>query len=88
MKSNLQAINLYGVHVCLVFVGVQLVDNGDCFHRELGRKSSSCVKTSGRCRGRWEEGRRRKKMGGGRWGGGVSKGEPVLSCQLFDHGLL
>lgn len=52
MKSNLKAINLYGVHVCWVFAGVQLVDNGDSFHRELGRKSSSCVKTSGRCRGR------------------------------------
>ena len=53
MKSNLQAVNYsYDIHVCLVFAGVQLVDNGDSFHRELGRESSSCVKTSGRCRGK------------------------------------
>ena len=56
-------MNLCGVH--LVFAGVQLVDDRDSFHREPGRKSSSCVETSGHCRGRWEGGR------GGRWEGEV-----------------
>ena len=76
MKSNLQAMNLCVVR--LVFAGIQLVDNRDSFHRELGRKSSSCVETSGHCRGRWEgvgDGRWEgvgDGMGGGRWkmGGG------------------
>ena len=68
MKSNLQAMNLCVVR--LVFAGIQLVDNRDSFHRELGRKSSSCVETSGHCRGRWEgvgDGRGRWEVGGGRW---------------------